>query len=148
MRTKRASSPKARIALALAASLLPSCTFEQILIGQWYTIYTPAAGTCPRLEWRFVVNAQRLIGGFLSRDGRQQFANLSGVLHPDDSFQITATDVAGGRTASVTGRFTSLVSTISIHGDGAGSACDGQIFNIRLGSYFSRQGGGGGGGGG
>jgi len=135
-----------RIALALAAYLLPGCSAEQILIGQWYSVVTPAAGACPRLEWRFVVNPQRAIGGYLSRDGQPQIANLSGVLNADDSFQITVTNIAENRTANVTGQFTSQVSTISIRGGAVGSACDGQTFHLRLRGYFSRQGGGGGGG--
>lgn len=134
------------IALAAACALL-GCTAEQILIGQVYNIYTPSTGACPRLEWQFVVNPQRSISGHLSVDGQQKLANLSGLLAADDSFQITATDLSGNQTASVTGQFTSLISTISIHGDAAGRACDGQTFTMRLGSYFSRQGGGGGGGG-
>jgi hypothetical protein len=166
------------VGLALAASVLCGCTVEQILIGQWYTIDTPQVGACPRLEWRFFVNPQRMIAGFLSRDGQLRIAELSGVLNADDSFQITISDVAGSgsgygtgagmvggaavgwalvgearaglgnRTASVTGRFTSQVSTLSIRGDAAGNGCDGQTFELRLGGYFSRQGGGGGGGGG
>jgi hypothetical protein len=136
------------IALALAAGVLAGCTLEQILIGQLYTIDTPSVGACPLLEWRFFVNPQRsIIGSLSSGVRRQRIANLSGVLAADDSFQMTATDVAGGRTASVTGQFTSQVSTISIHGDAAGSACDGQTFELRLGSYFAHEGGGGGGGG-
>ena len=132
--------------LALAACLLGSCTFEQILIGQQYRIATPPRGACPRLEWQFVVNSQRLIMGSLA-SGQQRIANLSGRLDPDDSFQLTATAVTGSQTADVTGHFTSLVSTLSIHGDAAGSACDGQTFDLRLGGYLARQGGGGGGGG-
>jgi hypothetical protein len=133
------------MALVLAVSLLQGCTLEQILIGQWYTVYTPAAGACPALAWRFVVNPQRSIDGFLAGDGQQRIANLSGVLNADDSFQITATNVADTRTANVTGRFTSEVSTISIHGDAAGRACDGQTFELRLGRYFWYWGGGHGG---
>jgi hypothetical protein len=136
-----------RMALVLIAGLLSGCTLEQILIGERYIIYTPPAGACPGLAWQFVVNAQRSIEGILSRDGQQPIATLSGVLNADDSFQMKATDVTGGRTADVTGQFTSLVSTISIHGDAAGSGCDGQTFKLRLGGYFSRAGGGGGGGG-
>jgi hypothetical protein len=149
MRTRRPSVLTTGVtALALVACLLSGCRIEQLLIGQWYTVDTPPAGACPSLEWRFVVNPQRSIGGYLSSGDRQQrIANLSGRLNPDDSFQITATEVAGNRTADVTGQFTSQVSTISIHGLAAGSACDGQTFKLRLGSYFSRQGGGGGGGG-
>lgn len=93
-----------------------------------------------------MVNAQRSIDGFLLRDGQKRIAILSGTLNADDSFRMTATDTEGHRTAAVTGTFTSQVSTISIHGDAA-SACDGQTFTLRLGSYFANQGGGGGGGG-
>jgi hypothetical protein len=136
------------IALALAALVLPGCTLEQILIGQIYSIDTPPAGACPSLEWRFVVNPQRSISGVLLRDRQQPIANLTGTLDPDDSFRMTATALTGNRTAEVTGRFTSQVSTISIHGDAAGKACDGQTFRMRLGGYFWFQGGGGGAGGG
>jgi hypothetical protein len=80
----------------------------------------------------------------MSRDWHE-IATLSGRLNPDDSFRMMAT--AGQRTASVTGQFTSQVSTIAIHGDAAGRACDGQVFRMRLGTYFAVQGGGGGGGG-
>jgi hypothetical protein len=148
MSTKRASMlTNGTIALALATCLLPGCTLEQILIGQEYTIYTPPAGTCPPLEWRFVVNAQRSISGILSLGQQRRIASLSGVLNADDSFQMTATEVGGNRTAAVTGRFTSQVSTLSIRGDAAGNACDGQTFKMRLGGYFAFPGGGGGGGG-
>jgi len=145
-RTKPAGTGRA-VMIALVAGLLPGCTLEQILIGQLYSIRTPQAGACPSFEWRFVVNPERMIIGSLWRDGQQRIANLSGLLHADDSFQMTATAVVGNRTADVTGRFSSRVTTITIHGDAAGAACDGQTFEPRLGSYFSRQGGGGGGGG-
>ena len=137
---------KRSITLALATCLLSGCTFEQILIGQVYTVETPQAGACPRLAWQFVVNAQRSFAGSLFNDG-QPIANLSGQLKADDSFQITATDFTGSRTANVTGQFTAQVSTFSIHGDAAGRGCDGQTFQLNLSRYFSRQGGGGGGGG-
>ncbi|MFL5253462.1 MAG: hypothetical protein ACJ8AI_11305 [Rhodopila sp.] len=145
MRTGRVEVLVAGV-IALAC-LLPGCTLEQILIGQWYTIDTPAAGACPPLEWQFVVDPQRTISGSLLLGTNRPIASLSGQLNPDDSFQMTATELAGHRTARVTGQFTSQVSTIAIHGDAAGSACDGQIFRLRLSSYFARQGGGGGGGG-
>jgi hypothetical protein len=145
--TTRASGLATFLALVLAAGVLSACTFEQILIGEWYTIVTPKAGACPQLIWQFAVNPQRSIGGFLADAGQQRIASLSGVLNPDDSYQITVTDAAGQRTANVIGQFTSQVSTLTIHGAAAGSACDGQTFNLGLGGYFSRRGGGGGGGG-
>jgi hypothetical protein len=148
MQARRASaSATGIIALLLAASVLAGCSLEQVLIGQWYSIVTPPAGACPSLVWRFVVDPQRAISGFLSPDGLRRIANLSGTLAADDSFQMTATDLTGGRTAAVTGRFTSGISTISIRGDAAGPACDGQTFAMRLGGYYAFQGGGGGGGG-
>lgn len=147
MRTGRAVELTAA-ALVSAALGLSGCTLEQILIGQRYLIYTPPAGACPSLGWQFVVDPQRSIDGILSGDRQQPIAKLAGVLNADDSFRMTATSLAGGQTAEVTGRFTSLVSTISINGDAAGSGCDGQTFSLRLGGYFSRAGGGGGGGGG
>ena len=137
----------ALIGCVLAACLLPGCTLEQILIGQWYNIETPRAGDCPPLDWRFVVDADRSIAGSLSRARQQRIADLSGRLNPDDSFEITAAGLAGKRTAEVTGRFTYLVSTLTIRGTAAGEACDGRTFNLRLGDYFVVQGGGGGGGG-
>lgn len=134
-------------AMIALACLLPGCALQQVMIGQWYTISTPQADACPRLVWQFVVDAQRSIEGSVSRHGQQPIASLSGVLNTDDSFQITATEASGSRTASVTGQFTSQVSTISIHGPGVGGACDGQVFKLQLRRYFTSQGGGGGGGG-
>jgi hypothetical protein len=135
------------IVLASVAWLLAGCMIEQIMIGQRYTIRTPQAGPCPPLELVFVVEPGRKVSGSLSQVGRAGAVSLSGLLNPDDSFALTTTTAAGNRTSDVTGRFTSQVSTMSIHGDAAGSACDGQTFHLRLGGYFSRQGGGGGGGG-
>jgi hypothetical protein len=148
MRTGQNNTPSLRMATAaLAACLLPGCMVEQIEIGQWYRIDTPPSGACPHLEWQFAVNPQRAVSGFISGNVQQRIATLSGQLNPDDSFQLTAADAAGNPTATVTGRFTSQVSTISIHGAGAGSGCDGQTFSLYLSGYFARQGGGSGGGG-
>ncbi|HEX3574491.1 MAG TPA: hypothetical protein VHU42_07825 [Rhodopila sp.] len=133
-------------ALLLTGPLLSGCTVEQVQLGEWYTLYTPPMGACPQLAWHFVADAQRQIGGYLTRDW-QRIANLNGTLAADDSFRITATEVAGPRTAEVTGQFTSDVSTIAIHGSAAGPACDGQVFKMRLRGFFWSQGGGGGGGG-
>jgi hypothetical protein len=133
--------------LAIAATLLPGCKLEQILIGQWYTLYTPPAGACPALTWQFEVNPQRAVTGFLAGERQQRIATLSGVLNPDDSFRMTATGVSGPATAEITGQFGAQISTISIHGEVAGAGCDGRVFVLRLGGYFARAGGGGGGGG-
>jgi hypothetical protein len=135
------------IAIGLVEWLGPGCTLEQILIGQSYTIYTPAASGCPSFAWQFVVDPPKSINGVLSLPGQRRIATLYGQLHEDDSFQITASASDRGGTADVTGQFTSQVSTIAIHGDGLGSACNGQTFARRLGGYFASQGGAFGGGG-
>ena len=135
------------VGVLLAAIVLASCTVQQIMIGQWYSIRTPQQAECPMLVWQFAVDAQRTISGSLARAEQPAFASLSGVLNADDSFRMTATNQQDKRTATVTGRFTAQVSTISISGDAAGAGCDGRTVAMRLGSYFARQGGGGGGGG-
>jgi hypothetical protein len=128
-------------AFVLATSSLAACTFNQIMIGQFYRIYTPSAGACPVLEWDFVVDPARRISGSLLRGNQGKIATLSGTLAQDESFHINATSVVDEhRTAAITGRFTSQVSVVSIHGDAAGSACDGQTFKLRLGAYFALQG--------
>ncbi len=127
--------------------LMTACTLPQVMVGQLYRIETPPSGACPTLVWQFVVDAQHAIAGSLARAGQFPFADLSGELHPDESFVMTATAHDDRRTAEATGQFTAEVSTLTIRGDGAGAGCDGQTFRLRLGGYFARQGGGGGGGG-
>ena len=135
------------IALLLATTPLAACNVEQILIGQFYSIATPPDGSCPTLRWQFVVNAQRSIDGSLLDAGQRQIATLSGTLRPDDSFVIHALPPTGAASTTVTGQFSSGVSTISINGNAAGPGCDGKTFTLHLGGYFARSGGGGGGGG-
>jgi hypothetical protein len=137
------------IALLLGAgAALSGCTLDQILIGQLYVVETPPTGRCPALIWQFVINPQHSITGSLLNVNQQPIAALSGQLNAGDSFQITASDIRGQQTASVTGQFRWQESTVVIHGDAAGSACDGQTLAFHLSDYFARQGGGESGGGG
>jgi len=129
------------------AGCLIGCTVQQIMPGVVYRIVTPEAAACPALTWVFVVDAQRNVDGTVARAGQTPFGAVSGTVGADDSVRMTLADGATHQTATVTGQFTSGISTITIRGDGAGTGCDGQSFNLRLGGYFSRQGGGGGGGG-
>jgi hypothetical protein len=118
-----------------------ACSLEQVLLGQWYSIHTVAQGTCPALDWHFVVDAHRSIGGYLDRDQFRQIATLTGTLNPDDSFEMTAHETAGGRTERVTGAFAPQVVTISLDGTWI---CEKQTFRMRP---IRGVGGGGGGGG-
>ena len=133
------------------AVLLAGCSLNPVLIGQIYSIVTPREAGCQPLELRFVVEASRAIVGTLSPYAppypQPVLAALSGTLGPDDSFQITATGTPGHGNATLTGRFTSQVSTITISGPVAGPACDGHTFTLYLGQFFRFSGGGGGGGG-
>ena len=113
-----------------ALALLPSCQLEQVQIGQYYTIRTAAAGTCPVLDWTFVVDAQRHIAGHVSDRSAAAVARLSGVLNADDSYHMVATSPRDGHTADVDGRFTPGLVTLSVKG--AGDPCDGQNFRIRF----------------
>ncbi len=131
----------------LLSALLAACNVPQIMVGQLYRIQTPPSDACKTLVWLFVVNPQHEIAGSLAGGNQVPFADLSGTLNQDETFVMTVTDHDTKGTATVTGQFTSQVSTISIRGDGAGPGCDGQTFSLRLGAYFARSGGGGGGGG-
>jgi hypothetical protein len=113
---------------AVALAVTASCTLEQVLLGQWYTIHTFAQGTCPALDWHFVVDAHRSMGGYLDRDEYKQIATLSGTLNADDTFEMTATQPETGRQEHITGAFTAQFVTISL--DGAW-ICEKQTFRIR-----------------
>jgi hypothetical protein len=118
------------MALATAALLSPAGALEQVQLGQWYTIHTVPMGTCPALDWHYVVDAHRSIAGYLTRDRVDQIAVLAGTLNADDSFQMTATEAEGNRQALVAGQITSRVITMSV--DGAGTVCDKQVFKIKV----------------
>jgi hypothetical protein len=105
-----------------------SCSVEQVQIGEWNLIYTVAQGSCPALDWHFLVDARRDISGYVTRGGSPQIASLSGVLNADDSFQMWATEAGGGPKESVTGRFTSQLVTLSLDGTWM---CGKQTFRIR-----------------
>ncbi len=136
---------KARLSAAVTAlGLLAACSLEQLQLGQWYTIGTPATGGCAPLRMRFYIGADRAIHGYLANAGQERIADLSGTIGSDDSFRMTAH--AAGATGVIDGRFTSQVSTIAVHGNAAGPACDGTTFSLRLSGYLSSQDGGGGGG--
>ena len=119
----------------LLATTLSACHLEQVQFGQVILFSTPPAGVCPRLDWEFVVDAQRAFHGILTRD-LKPFAKISGTLNPDDSYRIELTRSDNGQTATVTDTITSDVTTMAINGEGAGRGCNGQVYNLRLGLTF------------
>ncbi len=138
--------PKRLIAWAIVASaagLVGACQLEQVMLGQWYTVRSAPQGTCPALDWHFVVDAQRSIGGYLDRDQFTKIGTLSGTLNPDDSFQMSVTQTDTGRKESVTGQFTAQYMTLALDGTWI---CGKQAFRIWLPRGLGGGGGGGGGG--
>lgn len=125
--------------------LLAACSLEQVQLGQWYRIITPATGSCPMQEWRFVVDPSRHIGGHVNRINDGRIATLDGTLAPDDTYRMTATAVNGGATAEVTGQFRRVLTIIAIKGDALGRECNGQTIRMRYINYYGYSGGGGGG---
>lgn len=123
---------------AIAATA--SYSLEQVPIGEQNLIHTVAQGDCPALDWYFPVDARRNIDGYVARDQFRQIATLSGVLNPDDSYQMWATEKGGNRRESVTGRFTAEVVTLSLDGTWI---CGKQTFRIRPVRHLGLQGGGG-----
>lgn len=127
-------------ACTIALGAIGSCSLEQVQIGEQNLIHTVAQGDCPALNWYFLVDARRDINGYVVRDQFRQIATLSGVLNPDDSYQMWATEIGGTRKESVTGRFTAAVVTLSLDGTWI---CGKQTFRIRPVSRLGLQGGGG-----
>lgn len=117
-----AISLKRRLALT-AVLTLAACTVEQFPIGEWINLITPATGACPELTWSVVVQADRSMGGDVYWDQRRHSSHLTGVLHPDDTLQLSAPDVGGTRDAAVTGLARQDAVTMTIHG--SGGACNG-----------------------
>ncbi len=127
----------------LALGVVAACTLEQVLPGQWYALHTRPQGGCPALDWHFVVDAQRSIGGYLSREPSNQIGTLSGTLNADDSYEMWVTQKDTGRKESVTGRFTAQDVTFSMDGSWI---CEKQVLRISLPRGLGGGGGGGGGG--
>ncbi len=127
-------------ACMLGLGAIASCSLEQVPIGTWNLIHTVPQGSCPAFDWHFLVDAGRNISGYVAVDQFRQIATLSGVLNPDDSFQIWATEVGGSRREGVTGRFTSQIVTLSLDGTWM---CGKQTFRIRPVQHLGLEGGGG-----
>lgn len=104
--------------LALAA-----CAVEQFPIGEWMNLITPHTGACPELTWHLVVQADRSMGGDVFWDQRRHSAHVTGVLHPDDTFQLSSANVGGTLDATVSGQAKRDAATMTIHG--IGGPCDG-----------------------
>ena len=115
------------IAFTAAASFAPAKA-QRTVQAQWYNLSTPKSGTCPGIDWHVVVDADRTIAGNLSWDRMKHTATLSGSLKPDDTFELTASEVGGSKHATITGKVLRSGSEFTITGSGTG--CDNQKFTV------------------
>jgi hypothetical protein len=114
-------------AFIAAASFAP-VKAQRTVQAQWYNLSTPKSGTCPGIDWHVVVDADRTIAGNLSWDRMRHTATVTGTLKPDDTFELTASEVGGSRHATITGKVLSQGSEFTVAGTGTG--CDNQKFRV------------------
>jgi hypothetical protein len=112
----------------IAATQFAPVKAQRTVQPQWYNLSTPKSGTCPGIDWHVVVDADRTIAGNLSWDRMRHTANLTGTLKPDDTFELTASEVGGSKHATITGKVLTQGSVFTITGTGTG--CDNQTFNV------------------
>jgi hypothetical protein len=115
------------IALSVASTAAPlTCVnaIEEVTLGQWFNLHTSPSGTCPGLDWRVAVDADRQIAGYVAWDRMKHSAKLSGVLNADDTFSIAGDEVGGNRHAVITGKVNAEYVALTINGTGTG--CDKQ----------------------
>jgi hypothetical protein len=116
------------IAFTAAASFAPAKA-QRTVQAQWYNVSTPKSGTCPGIDWHVVVDADRTIAGNLSWDRMRHTATLNpGTLKPDNTFELTASEVGGSKHATITGKVLTQGSEFTITGTGTG--CDNQTFHV------------------
>lgn len=112
-------------ALAFTA-LFGGCAVEQVTLGEMFTVLADPSGACPALDILLVARADRSMEGTVYWDDRRQSSPITGVLHQDDTFDLTTPDVGGTQAARITGRVTEGGVFMTIHGSGGG--CDGRSF--------------------
>ena len=131
-RTKRSSVMMAVGKYLALTGLVVGTTFSagsvhaQGVAGTW-VFHSGSSGACPGLDWH--VNSDgRALGGFIAWNEGKSIARVSGTLTGSD-FKMTAKEVGGERTASVTGRVeggNTLTATIT----GTGGPCDGKTIKV------------------
>ena len=120
-------------ALLLAAASIgcvrPAAAVEEVMPGALYAFHTVASGACPALDWQAYVDGDRSVTGFFGWDRMRHTAKIIGTLATDDSFRLSAKEVDGPRTATVTGKVATGWLTISI--DGTGTGCDKKTWKVQ-----------------
>jgi hypothetical protein len=119
----------ARMALAGLALSLPGVAFGQGAIQpNFYAFHTGPIGNCPGLDWLVNVESSGKVAGMVGWDNMTHMASLAGTMQSDGRFSLTAKEVGGPKTATVSGTNAGNYATIAI--TGTGSPCDGKTVQV------------------
>jgi len=119
----------ASVALAGLALSLPSVAFGQGTVQpNFYAFRTGPIGNCPGLDWHVNVESSGKVTGMVGWDNMAHMASLAGVMEPNGKFSVTAKEVNGSRTGTVTGTAAGNYATLTI--TGTGGPCDNQTVQV------------------
>jgi hypothetical protein len=119
----------ASMALAGLALSLPGVAFGQGAVqANLYSFHSGRIGDCPGLDWHVNVESSGKVTGMVGWDNMTHMASLAGTMQPDGKFSLTAKEVGGPKTATVTGLNTGSYATITI--TGTGGPCDGKTVQV------------------
>jgi hypothetical protein len=124
------------------ATPISSASAQRAIKGALYPLHTFPSGTCPGLDWHFVVNEDNTVDGTVMWDRMRHIATFEGQVNPDRTFSLQAKEVGGTRTATITGNVTRQFVTLTITGTGTG--CDNKTLKINVADQASSAFGGGG----
>jgi len=112
--------------LAVVAVFLLASAFAQANRGGLYAFKTARLGDCPGLDWHVNVERSGEITGVVAWEGRM--ANVEGTMQQNGKFQLTAHEVASGRTGTVIG--SSAGDHLTLTMNGTGGPCDGKTVQV------------------
>jgi hypothetical protein len=124
------------------ATPLSSASAQKAIRGALYPLHTFPSGTCPGLDWHFVVNEDNTVDGTVMWDRMRHVATFEGAVNPDRTFALQAKEVGGTRTATIKGNVTPEFVNLTISGTGTG--CDNKTLKINIANSASGTFGGGG----
>jgi hypothetical protein len=72
--------------------------------GTLFVYHSTAQGACPALDWHVVVGENGALSGMVAWNDMKTVARVSGKTNAEHQFSMTATEVGGGKTATITGQ--------------------------------------------
>jgi hypothetical protein len=106
---------------------ISSAAAQQGSQAEEYSFHTNVDGTCPALDWHFVVDQANSVAGFVISG---QFKHsIVGSIDANGDFQGKVTETAGSRSIGLSGRLSQKSVTLAING--LGSACNKRAWIMR-----------------